>query len=502
MKWNDLSMTERAAYIRAGVNSGLTNLNDIHRAYYTYANGGYLDGNNVVFPKRHRYDGSTEETQQMQMKGKARTAEQARLYPYYDEDYDTSYAKMPSGKTFRNQEALERAIPTLDELVVYPESGKGAKSNTMGGYYDRMNSMTEANREHAARVAEADNIVRETAAFEKPLNFLSPGQWFGAGVDYLQGESPFWKGIYDGNSGWLPDKFAEDNPRLSTLINMLGDGASSYIINGIRTNITNSPKYLKYTPNTLNRKIGVGTIGYEDLLKSNIVRGKEGAPIASAATMRKMQRAFERSGVSKATREKLNSQQVDKEAFNEIKKKMSKNSRYNPFEEVETFEEYLKDKEIRDLVFKDNIRLQNKRIIDGYDWLPNWGDNSPATFAYPDEFFNPKFKFSGDYAVQIRNASKYAKEATKLGHFSEHPTTEYPIELDNPDLSIYVKEKSLNPFRRKTRYVEIPKYKVYEDQLRIKNGETIKNTPSFRKIEFPTVFDPYIDYSISNESNK
>lgn len=43
MKWNDLSMTERAAYIRAGVNSGLTNLNDIHRAYHTYAKGGYLD---------------------------------------------------------------------------------------------------------------------------------------------------------------------------------------------------------------------------------------------------------------------------------------------------------------------------------------------------------------------------------------------------------------------------------------------------------------------------
>lgn len=48
MKWNDLSMTERAAYIRAGVNSGLTNLNDIHRAYYTYAKGGYLDWINRV----------------------------------------------------------------------------------------------------------------------------------------------------------------------------------------------------------------------------------------------------------------------------------------------------------------------------------------------------------------------------------------------------------------------------------------------------------------------
>lgn len=522
MNWNELSMTDRSKYIMLAVHNGIADLNTIRHTYNSLSEGGpYSAGKmtNTLYDRgvksditdlgiirnkpSNKYSGTSTPTQQMN---------RARVN-YYDLITGENYGStMPSGKVRVNsfsdltpmaQDEYRRNHPTLlDEVIIYPKSGKGAKSTGMGSYYDDISTMTDANIAHTAKVREADSRVKETAAFEKPLNFLSPGQWFGAGVDYLQGESPFWKGIYDGNSGWLPDKFAEDNPRLSTLINMLGDGASSYVINGIRTNITNSPKYLKYTPNTLNRKIGVGTIGYEDLLKSNIVRGKEGAPIANAATMRKMQRAFERSGVSKATREKLNSQQVDKEAFNEIKGKMPKNSRYNPFEEVETFEEYLKDKEIRDLVFKDNIRLQNKRIIEGYDWLPNWGDNSLATFAYPDEFFNPKFKFSGDYAVQIRNASKYAKGATKLGHFLEHPTTEYPIELNNPDLSIYVKEKSLNPFRRKTRYIEIPKYKVYEDQLRIKNGETIKNIPSFRKIKFPTVFDPYIDYSISNESNK
>lgn len=280
MKWNDLSMTERADIIALGVQSGITDLNTIRHTYNSLSEG-YLDGNNVVFPKRHRYDGSTEETQQMQMKGKARTAEQARLYPYYDEDYDTSYAKMPSGKTFRNQEALERAIPVLDELVVYPESGKGAKSNTMGGYYDRMNSMTEANREHAARVAEADNIVRETAAFEKPLNFLSPGQWFGAGVDYLQGESPFWKGLYNGNSGWLPDKFAEDNPRLATLLNMAGDvvipvGTTKLVKPGI----TKGLKTLGYTKdlpiNDNNFYRVVGSDAIDDAVELGRIRAKTG----------------------------------------------------------------------------------------------------------------------------------------------------------------------------------------------------------------------------------
>lgn len=41
--WNKLSMRERAAYIQAGIKSGLTNLDDIHKAYNTYAEGGYLD---------------------------------------------------------------------------------------------------------------------------------------------------------------------------------------------------------------------------------------------------------------------------------------------------------------------------------------------------------------------------------------------------------------------------------------------------------------------------
>ena len=41
--WNKLSMYDRANYIRAGVASGLTNIEDIHKAYNTFAEGGYLD---------------------------------------------------------------------------------------------------------------------------------------------------------------------------------------------------------------------------------------------------------------------------------------------------------------------------------------------------------------------------------------------------------------------------------------------------------------------------
>ena len=39
--WNDLSMAERAKYIKLGVQSGITNLNTIRRSYNSFARGGY-----------------------------------------------------------------------------------------------------------------------------------------------------------------------------------------------------------------------------------------------------------------------------------------------------------------------------------------------------------------------------------------------------------------------------------------------------------------------------
>lgn len=41
MKWSDLSMTERARIIALGVQSGITNLNDIRKGYNSFARGGY-----------------------------------------------------------------------------------------------------------------------------------------------------------------------------------------------------------------------------------------------------------------------------------------------------------------------------------------------------------------------------------------------------------------------------------------------------------------------------
>lgn len=45
MKWDKLSMAERAKYIQLGVSNGITDLNAIRKAYNKYQDGGNLEIN-------------------------------------------------------------------------------------------------------------------------------------------------------------------------------------------------------------------------------------------------------------------------------------------------------------------------------------------------------------------------------------------------------------------------------------------------------------------------
>lgn len=141
--WDKLSMAEKAAYIRVGVQNGITSLNDIKKAYNTYADGG---------PKSSKVN-------------------------YYNPITGQNYGDtMPEGMSIvrrfedltpQAQDEYMASRPTqLDDLVVYPRSGKGAKSTTMGSYYDTMNTLTEQNRKHAEEVAMQD-------AFQKNANSIN-----------------------------------------------------------------------------------------------------------------------------------------------------------------------------------------------------------------------------------------------------------------------------------------------------------------------------------------
>lgn len=43
MSWNDLSMRDRAAFIKVGVKNGLYSIQDIQKAYNKFAEGGFLN---------------------------------------------------------------------------------------------------------------------------------------------------------------------------------------------------------------------------------------------------------------------------------------------------------------------------------------------------------------------------------------------------------------------------------------------------------------------------
>lgn len=147
---------------------------------------------------------------------------------YYDVLSGKRYSTIPKGfvkyselsKKEQNaiQEKYRKDNPiVLDEVTIY--SGGEPVVNP---------SETEANLKHRAAVKQADALTKETAAFEKVLNFASPGQWVGAGIDALQGQTPFWLGLLNGNSGWVPDLLAQNYPITSNIVNFIGDIAIPY----------------------------------------------------------------------------------------------------------------------------------------------------------------------------------------------------------------------------------------------------------------------------------
>lgn len=125
-----------------------------------------------------------------------------------------------------NSDSTQTKVQFKDGYFYWTQSdGKKVKSKKKYNIIRSNPRDTIQNLKHRQKVKEADARTAETSAFHKPLNFLSPSQYVGAAFDYFQGESPFWEGVYNGNSGWVPDNFARQYPRATTLINTGVDAA-------------------------------------------------------------------------------------------------------------------------------------------------------------------------------------------------------------------------------------------------------------------------------------
>lgn len=154
---------------------------------------------------------------------------------YFDPTTGETFTSMPAGKRrIKNADQLkeeyantikENYAQELPEVVVYPTSGKGARSTNLGSFYDRIANTTEKNYLGRINRSLEDERIARANHWEGIMNPLSPGQWVGAAIDASQGERDFLEGLWYGNSGWVGDKFAADNPKVATMINLFLDSA-------------------------------------------------------------------------------------------------------------------------------------------------------------------------------------------------------------------------------------------------------------------------------------
>ena len=226
--WNDLSMKGRARYIQMGVSSGITDLSVIRDTYNRYAKGGLV----------HKYDGTTEKTQQ--------TSKPFRVVTDKGEilgEFDTlREARQYHLDNYRDAPIV---APTLDEVIV---EGKRPTSKSAKAVDD---GFTDAERErylhnleksgfnfdYADRVLKADrhasqynpeNFLKATG-----INALDPITVLRAGYDTLtdkvdENGNPinFLQSVVEGNSGLVTDNFMRNHPIWGTATNIIGGGAT------------------------------------------------------------------------------------------------------------------------------------------------------------------------------------------------------------------------------------------------------------------------------------
>lgn len=235
---------------------------------------------------------------------------------------------------------------------------------------------------------------------------------------------------------------------------------------------------LSQPENTLTRYVGTGDSGYKDALTSGIIRGNPNPPRFSAAELRKLRNKFGKVLTEEDFRALASNNIASKEQFDRINSVLKAGSSSKPktpgkinlmskdYSLGESFEEYQKWLETN----RHARRLENyaTNVLSKHKpedvWAINWKDNPMATFATENEILGNGLQFPGDYAVQIRNANKYAKNATSFGHFAEHPVTEFPMPYNHKDVSWFKRKDGL--LSRKKYMIRVPEDQLLSDFLK------------------------------------
>ena len=343
------------------------------------------------------------------------------------------------------------------------------------------NSSFSDNQDMASNITEGLNIM--SGGF---LNRLSPTQNIGLIIDAAQGDNIMQS--WFGNSGIVSDNFAQNHPYLAFSINTIGDFGVYNMPRAVKPTLQVLDRLgtrnlmNQETPNTLNRLIGTGTSGYEDALSSGVIRGnmKIGP---NANSMGKQLKVLKAAGVPNETIRNYASNNISEQEFYQLKgifdshyggatKQPGKISlkKTSPFEDYETYQDYLDGQIAPKRMFMYSENPNNPQ------WSHSWDGHNMATFAEPGEnLSNNAGLFPGDFGVQITNSPLYRQNATHFGHFAQHPTTKYPMPVENPDVNFFVRKDG---WLTGTKYMsKVPKSRVLTDQVRLQKGLPVGTTP-------------------------
>ena len=195
MSWNKLSMRDRAAYIKLGINNGITDLNTIREIYNKFEEGGTIDKGDSKDTIKYEPDITVSDADSFI--GTRLIEKSPGVY------YDTI-----SGKILRDYTKMPTAVVTAyrDRSIngnLQRAYAKGIPSGTMKPDMDTFNAVTGG-----------------------VFNLISPTQVIGAtGRLISNGDSnKFGKNLILGNNGIVTDNFAKEHPYWSMAINSLADG--------------------------------------------------------------------------------------------------------------------------------------------------------------------------------------------------------------------------------------------------------------------------------------
>lgn len=219
-------MAEKAAYIRLGVRSGMKDLDSIQNIYNEYKNKLKDGGTTKVVGTSGKSYGS------FSSKDEAIEFADYLNLPIYQ-------GTLPELEVVYNKDKAESKIMTDSYLrgdapimgVMEALKHKIAVNDALTDLELREQAIKKADVRHAMNVYDGDKKAKDitpditdliTTTLNPSINLLSPSQQVGALIDMAQGEG-YWNNIALGNSGLLPDKFAEEYPITSLFVNALAD---------------------------------------------------------------------------------------------------------------------------------------------------------------------------------------------------------------------------------------------------------------------------------------